>query len=99
MASLDDAAERRHHVLTLVVDRDHHAEGRRVVLQILPAWTSSRIHGITSSRTSSSEVVASKPRSSRALLVSGTRICTSCSYGGSDTSAPAFSPPRPLPHT
>ena len=76
---LHDATQRGHDVLALVIDGDDHAERRRLGAQIRRAWISSRIHGMTSSSTSSSEVVASNPSSSRALRTSGTRICTSCS--------------------
>src|SRR3982074_1631693 len=70
--SLNDAAKGWHHVLAFVVDGNHHAEGRALgVAQILPASISSRTQGMTSSSISSREVVASKPRTSRALLTSG----------------------------
>src|SRR5260370_42390179 len=76
---LHQATQRRHRVLALVVNGNDHGERRRWrgVAQILPASISSRIHGMTSSSISSSVVLASKPRISRALLTSGARRCTS----------------------
>ncbi len=50
-----------------------------------PASTSPRIHGMTSSSIWSSDVVASKPSTSRALRTSGTRRWTSYSNGSSET--------------
>ena len=50
-----------------------------------PASDSAWIHGMTSSSIWSSVVVASKPRTSRALRTSGTRSWTSCSNGASLT--------------
>ena len=84
LSRLDDAAKCRDHVLALVVDGDDDAQGGRLLahereIQMRAAAISSRIQGITSSSTSSSGVVASNPSISRALLTSGTRICTSCS--------------------
>src|SRR5450756_27243 len=83
--SLHDPAQGRHDVFPLVVNRDDDAERGRVVDQIRPALISSPIQGITSPSISSSEVVASNPSTLRALRTSGTRICTSCSYGASET--------------
>ncbi len=79
--SFDHAAERRHHVLALVVNGNDHAQGgrRSRIAQIRPASISSRTHGMTSSSISSRVVVAIKPRTLRALVTSGTRRCTSCS--------------------
>src|SRR5581483_4912186 len=78
---LDDSAQRRLGVLSLVVDGhdDRQSGRRRRGVQIRPAPISSLIHGMTSSSIVSRLVVASKPSTSRALRTSGTRICTSCS--------------------
>src|SRR4051794_15989453 len=46
-----------------------------------PASSSVRIHGMTSSSIVSRVVPASKPRTARAFVVSGTRSWTSCSNG------------------
>ena len=55
------------------------AAGPRRLAQIVPSSTALVIQGITSSSISSRVVVASKPRTSRALSTFGTRIWTSCS--------------------
>src|ERR1700758_3693802 len=80
---LYDAAKSGHNVLAFVVDGDDDREDRRLFAHMRPAEISSRIQGITSSSTSSSDVVASKPSTSRAFRTSDTRICSSCAYGGS----------------
>lgn len=53
--------------------------------QMTPAPIADSIQGTTSSSMSSREVVASKPSTRLALVVSGMRRCTSCSKGWSDT--------------
>jgi len=81
-----EGAEDRLDPLALVVDRDDDRELGSAGLDVRmsrrrasslghrrPASTSARIHGTTSSSIVSSEVVASKPRTSRALRTSGTR--------------------------
>src|SRR5260370_9300448 len=86
VGSLDDPAQRRHHVLALVVNGDDNAQRRRLMFdQMRPASISSRIHGTTSSSIASSEVVASQPSTSRALCTSETRRCPSCPYARSET--------------
>ena len=61
---------------------------------MVPCTIASRIHGMTSSSISSSDVVASNPSISRAFSTEGTRRWTSCSNGSSCTSRSGSS--RPL---
>ncbi len=53
--------------------------------QMMPSLSALRTQGMTSSSISSSDVVASKPKTSFALSTEGTRLATSCSKGGSLT--------------
>jgi hypothetical protein len=91
--------ERRRHALSLVPDghddgqlgrvvarRDHRvAGGTSVAESERPIGVLGAEPGMTSSSIPESEVVASKPSTSRALRTSGTRCWTSCSNGGSET--------------
>ena len=61
------------------------AAGRCEDRQMRPCSIASSTQGTTMSSISSRDVVASKPRTSRALRTSGTRRWTSCSNGGSVT--------------